>query len=175
MAVAFWNLVGAGVFGFLINPPVALYYMQGLNLTPVHGHTALFGVYGMLGLGLTLFCLRVLHPARKWKEGVLKYAFWCINLGLVFMVVLSMFPIGILQAEASIKYGTWYARSAEFLQTGPMQALRWMRVPGDVLFALGAALLGWFVLGLLTGHSFEEEHDAAPGTADTRQRELAAR
>ena len=58
VSVAFWNLVGAGLFGFLINPPISLYYVQGLNLTPVHGHTALFGVYGMLGLGLTLFCLR---------------------------------------------------------------------------------------------------------------------
>ena len=58
VAVAFWNFVGAGLFGFFINPPVALYYMQGLNTTPVHGHTALFGVYGMLGLGLMLFCLR---------------------------------------------------------------------------------------------------------------------
>jgi nitric oxide reductase subunit B len=33
----------AGLFGFLINPPLPLYYMQGLNLTPLHGHTALFG------------------------------------------------------------------------------------------------------------------------------------
>jgi len=157
VAVAFWNLVGAGLFGFLINPPIALYYMQGLNLTPVHGHTALFGVYGMLGLGLTLFCLRVLRPERVWKQGALKAAFWLINLGLVFMVVLSMFPIGIMQAWASIEQGTWYARSAEFLQTPTMQMLRWMRVPGDVLFALGAALLGWFVLGLLTGRSFQSE------------------
>ncbi len=155
VAVAFWNLVGAGIFGFLINPPIALYYMQGLNLTPVHGHTALFGVYGMLGLGLTLFCLRVLQPKRPWKEGILKSSFWCINLGLVFMVVLSMFPIGIMQAWASIERGTWYARSAEFLQSPVMQTLRWMRVPGDILFAVGAAILGWFVLGLLTGHSYQ--------------------
>jgi nitric oxide reductase subunit B len=154
VAVAFWNLVGAGVFGFLINPPIALYFMQGLNLTPVHGHTALFGVYGMLGLGLTLFCLRVLQPGRQWKEGTLKVAFWCINIGLVFMVVLSMLPIGIMQAMASIDHGTWYARSAEFMQTPAMEILRWMRVPGDILFATGAALMGWFVLGLLTGHSF---------------------
>ncbi len=159
VAVAFWNLVGAGLFGFLINPPIALYYMQGLNLTPVHGHTALFGVYGMLGLGLTLFCLRVMQPGRRWKEGILKASFWLINLGLVFMVVLSMLPIGLLQAWASIERGTWYARSSEFLQAGPMQTLRWMRVPGDILFALGAALLGWFVLGLFTGHSFEDEGD----------------
>ena len=156
VAVAFWNMVGAGLFGFLINPPVALYYMQGLNLTPVHGHTALFGVYGMLGLGLTLFCLRAIRPGVQWKELPLKSAFWLINLGLSFMVVLSMFPIGILQAVASIQRGTWYARSAEFLQTPSMQTLRWMRVPGDVLFAAGAAILGLFVVGLLTGHSYQK-------------------
>lgn len=172
VAVAVWNLVGAGLFGFLINPPVALYYMQGLNLTPVHGHTALFGVYGMLGLGLTLFCLRVLQPGRVWKEGILKASFWSINLGLVFMVVLSMFPIGIMQAWASIERGTWYARSAEFLQSPTMQTLRWMRVPGDVLFAAGAALLGWFVLGLLTGHSYQA-HRPSP-LAKKEKRELEA-
>jgi len=171
VAVAFWNLVGAGLFGFLINPPVALYYMQGLNLTPVHGHTALFGVYGMLGLGLTLFCLRILQPGRIWKEGILKSSFWCINLGLVFMVILSMFPIGIMQAWASIERGTWYARSAEFLQTPVMQSLRWMRVPGDVLFAAGAALLGWFVLGLLTGHSYQTETSIP--VAKEKERELS--
>ncbi len=121
VAVAFWNMVGAGLFGFLINPPVALYYMQGLNLTPLHGHTALFGVYGMLGLGLTLFCLRAIRPGVQWKERPLKLAFWMINIGLTFMVVLSMLPIGILQALASIQQGTWYARSAEFLQTPSMQ------------------------------------------------------
>jgi nitric oxide reductase subunit B len=108
----------------------------------------------MLGLGLTLFCLRALQPGRVWKEGILKASFWSINLGLVFMVVRSMFPIGIMQAWASIERGTWYARSAEFLQSPVMQTLRWMRMPGDILFAAGAVLLGWFVLGLLTGHSY---------------------
>ena len=157
VAVAFRNLVGAGLFGFLINPPVALYYMQGLNTTPVHGHTALFGVYGMLGLGLTLFCLRALNPRRKWKQGAVKLSFWSLNLGLTFMVLLSMLPVGLLQAWASIERGTWYARSAEFMQSGTMNALRWMRVPGDILFALGAGLFAWFVLGLLTGHSYEKE------------------
>jgi nitric oxide reductase subunit B len=174
VAVAFWNMVGAGLFGFLINPPVALYYMQGLNLTPVHGHTALFGVYGMLGLGLTLFCLRALKPKQIWKQGILNLSFWSLNLGLVFMVVLSMFPIGILQALASIQHGTWYARSAEFMQSGSMQALRWMRVPGDVLFALGAALFGWFVLGLLTGHSFQKENKADKPAKGEEELELLA-
>jgi nitric oxide reductase subunit B len=157
VAVAFWNLVGAGLFGFLINPPIALYYIQGLNLTPVHGHTALFGVYGMLGLGLTLFCLRALNPGRRWKQGPLKICFWSLNLGLSLMVILSMLPVGLLQAWASIERGTWYARSAEFMQSSVMQNLRWMRVPGDILFFIGAASFAWFVLGLLTGHSYMGE------------------
>jgi nitric oxide reductase subunit B len=145
--------------------------MQGLNLTPVHGHTALFGVYGMLGLGLTLFCMRAVRPALKWKERPLKLAFWMLNAGLVFMVVLSMLPIGIAQALASIQQGTWYARSAEFLQTPGMQMLRWMRVPGDVLFAAGAAVLGLFVVGLLTGHSYEK---GASSAAKVEERILVA-
>jgi nitric oxide reductase subunit B len=156
VSVAFWNLVGAGLFGFLINPPVALYYMQGLNTTPVHGHTALFGVYGMLGLGLTLFCLRAMGAAKPWKQRPLKLSFWFLNLGLVFMVILSMLPVGLLQAWASIQQGTWYARSADFMQSGQMQTLHWMRVPGDILFATGALLFAWFILGLLTGHSYED-------------------
>ena len=159
VAVAFWNMVGAGIFGFLINPPVALYYMQGLNLTPLHGHTALFGVYGMLGLGLTLFCMRAIRPGVPWRELPLKWAFWLLNIGLAMMAMLSMFPIGILQTIASIQQGTWYARSAEFLQTPLMQTLRWMRVPGDVLFAAGCVILGLFIFGLLTGHSY-----AKPGS-----------
>jgi nitric oxide reductase subunit B len=160
VAVAFWNFVGAGLFGFLINPPVSLYYMQGLNTTPVHGHTALFGVYGMLGLGLMLFCLRALNPQRAWRDKPLSLAFWSLNLGLTAMMVFSVLPIGILQGLASIQYGTWYARSAEFLQSGFLNNIRWSRAIGDSIFAFGALVLAWFVLGLLTGHSYTEPEDA---------------
>jgi nitric oxide reductase subunit B len=155
VAVAFWNFVGAGLFGFFINPPIALYYMQGLNTTPVHGHTALFGVYGMLGLGLMLFCLRALRPGHAWRERPIAAAFWLINGGLSAMVLFSLLPIGLLQGWAAVERGTWYARSADFLQTAPMNTLRWARVFGDSLFALGALVLGLFVLGLWTGHSYD--------------------
>ncbi len=110
VAVAFWNMVGAGLFGFMINPPIALYYMQGLNTTPLHGHAALFGVYGMLGIGLMLMCLRVLIPAREWKDGLLKCSFWALNGGLMAMCVLSLLPVGLLQTKASVETGYWYAR-----------------------------------------------------------------
>lgn len=160
VAVAFWNLVGAGLFGFLINPPIALYYMQGLNTTPVHAHAALFGVYGMLGIGLMLFCLKGLVAHREWRTGPLSYAFWSINVGLALMVLLSLIPVGLLQTWASVETGMWYARSAEFLQTPIMKFLRWMRVVGDSVFATGVLSLGWFVVGLKTGWSFRSVRDA---------------
>ena len=154
ISVAFWNMVGAGLFGFMINPPIALYYMQGLNTTPLHGHAALFGVYGMLGIGLMLLCLRVLIPEREWKDGLLRFSFWSLNIGLMTMCVLSLLPVGLLQTKASVEHSYWYARSSEFMQTDLMETLRWMRVPGDTVFFIGAVTLVIFVAGLKTGHSF---------------------
>ncbi|MCU0305852.1 MAG: nitric-oxide reductase large subunit [Thermoanaerobaculales bacterium] len=156
VAVAFWNLVGAGIFGFLINPPIALYYMQGLNTTPVHGHTALFGVYGMLGIGLMLFVLRGLAAREAWNETWIRVAFWSINIGLALMVLISVLPVGFAQTVASVEHGLWYARSAEFMQQPYLQTLRWLRVIGDTIFAVGALALAWFVAGLKTGWSLRK-------------------
>jgi nitric oxide reductase subunit B len=148
LAVSFWNLVGAGLFGFLINPPLSLYYMQGLNLTPLHGHTALFGVYGMLGIALVLFCLRGLRARQVWNIGVLRVSFWSLNIGLAMMGLLTLLPLGTMQLLAAIEHGYWYARSAEFMQKPVVDLLVWMRVPGDVVFSIGAIALVWFVLRL---------------------------
>ena len=159
IAVAFWNLVGAGIFGFVINPPIALYYMQGLNTTPLHAHTALFGVYGMLGIGLMLFVLKGLAARNVWKEGTIKFAFWSINIGLALMALLSLLPIGLYQTWASVEFGFWYSRSAEFMQEPVMEVLRWLRVIGDTIFAVGILALGWFVIGLKTGWSVKDQVD----------------
>ena len=122
--------------------------MQGLNLTPLHGHTALFGVYGMLGLGLMLFCLRGLRSGQDWNPSLLRGSFWTMNIGLALMALLTLLPLGVLQLRAAIEHGYWYARSAEFMNQGIVHLLIWMRVPGDTLFAVGAALLGLFVARL---------------------------
>jgi len=145
VAVAFWNMVGAGLFGFMINPPIALYFMQGLNTTPLHGHAALFGVYGMLGIGLMLVCLRAMGAQLEWRESWLRFAFWGMNAGLFLMCVGSLLPVGLAQTWASVDQGYWYARSSEFLGSPLMQRLRWMRVPGDTVFAIGAVVLVAFV------------------------------
>jgi nitric oxide reductase subunit B len=156
ISVSFWNLVGAGLFGFLINPPIALYYMQGLNTTPVHGHAALFGVFGMLAIGLMLFVLKGLTIKYVWKTSLLKIAFWTINGGLMLMLLISMLPIGVLQTIASINHGMWYARSAEFMQDPTIQTLRWLRIFGDVVFSVGSVALALFVVGLKTGWSIDK-------------------
>jgi nitric oxide reductase subunit B len=146
IAVLVWNLIGAGLLGFLINPPLALYYMQGLNTTPTHGHAALFGVYGMLGLGLILFCMRGLTDPARWNDRLLSTSFWCLNIGLAMMVFLSLLPQGLWQAYASFAYDYAFARSAEVIQGPVMQALVWARVPGDLVFSVGVAAFAIFVL-----------------------------
>jgi len=152
IAVGFWNVVGAGLLGFSINTPIALYYMQGLNMTAAHGHAALFGVYGMLGIGLMLFCLRGLSERAAWSDKLLRPMFWALNVGLAMMVFISLVPAGIYQAWASISRGLWFARSPEVIHSRFMETLVWLRVPGDVVFSIGVVLLALFALRLLAGN-----------------------
>jgi nitric oxide reductase subunit B len=151
VAVGFWNTLGAGVLGFAINPPASLYYVQGLNMTAAHGHAALFGVYGMLGIGLMLFCLRGLYARHLHADRLLKPAFWGLNIGLAMMVFMSLLPAGIYQAWASIDKGMWFARSPEIVHSKVMEMLVWLRVPGDIVFAAGALMLAVYALRLLRG------------------------
>lgn len=151
VAVSFWNLLGAGVFGFLINTPIALYFMQGLNLTPLHGHTALFGVYGMLGIGLMLFSIRGLRDDYEWSEGLLKTSFWAFNIGLMLMALVTLLPMGTIQVLAAFEKGYWFARSAEFMSKPIFDLLVWMRMPGDLIFAIGALVLSLFITRLWIG------------------------
>lgn len=148
LSVAFWNFLGAGIFGFIINPPIALYYMQGLNTTPVHGHAALFGVYGMLGIGLILFVLRSMYRKHKWNDKLISFTFWTLNIGLLLMVVLSLLPVGLMQTVASVKEGMWWARSAEFMQQPLLNVFKWLRTIGDTIFAIGSIALFLFVYQL---------------------------
>ena len=150
VAVAFWNMLGAGVFGFMINPPISLYYIQGLNTTPVHAHAALFGVYGFLALGFTLLVLRYIRPQLVFSERLMKTGFWWLNAGLVLMMFTSLLPIGLFQFHASVSEGLWYARGETFMQQPFIQTLRWVRTFGDVVFIVGAVAIAWqvVILGL---------------------------
>ena len=149
VAVAFWNMFGAGVFGFMINPPISLYYVQGLNTTAVHAHAALLGVYGFLALGFVLLIMRYLRPNTSFDNKLMKIGFWSLNGGIVLMIATSLLPVGIIQAHASISEGLWLARSEGFMQQGFLETLRWIRTFGDVVFIVGALCVFWPVCRLL--------------------------
>lgn len=151
IATCVWNLVGAGVFGFLINPPIVLYYSQGINTTPIHAHSALYGVYGSLAIALMLFALREITPDRAWDEKNLNFSFWWINSGLVVMMVFGLIPNGFYQLVQSVNHGTWYARSAEVISSPWMQWTVWLRIPGDIIFTVGALMLVLCVVKALVG------------------------
>ena len=165
VAVAFWNLLGAGVFGFMINPPLSLYYIQGLNTTATHAHAALFGVYGMLGIGLLLFCFRGMSRREAWSDKLLSWTFWLLNGGLALMVFLSLLPVGVIQAFASIEHGVWYARSPAVIHSPIVEMLVWMRMPGDVMFSIGALTLAIFAGRLVIG-AMKPAPVSVPGSTD---------
>ncbi len=146
MAVGVWNFVGAGVFGFLINLPVVSYFEIGTTLTANHGHAAMFGVFGMLGLAVLVFCLRAMQSDETWRgtEKFVRVGFWGVNVGLGLMVVLDLFPGGVIQLWDVVANGYWHARRPEFLMTGLFHKLEWIRLAGDTVFiVLGAAPIAW--------------------------------
>ncbi len=142
MAVGVWNFVGAGIFGFLINLPIVSYFEVGTVLTPNHGHAALFGVFGMLALAVVVFGLRALASEAAWAraERLVRFGFWGVNVGLGLMIVLDLFPAGVLQLWDSIANGYWHARQPAFTMTGPFHALEWVRLAGDSVFLVAGVV-----------------------------------
>ncbi len=140
VSVGFWNFLGAGIFGFLINLPIVSYYEIGTALTANHGHAAMMGVYGMLALGLALFCLRYLIPAERWPERWARISFWSTNIGLAWMCFATLLPLGIIQLYKSVNSGYFEAREAKFLTNDTNALLEWLRLPGDLLFIIGGAV-----------------------------------
>ena len=139
-SVGFWNFLGAGIFGFLINLPIVSYYEIGTALTTNHGHAAMMGVYGMLAVGLSLFCLRYLVPEESWSDRAAKISFWSLNIGLLWMVFATLFPLGVFQLYHSVEYGYFDARTLKFISEHTNSLIEWLRFPGDALFIIGGVL-----------------------------------
>jgi len=139
-SVGFWNFLGAGIFGFLINLPIVSYYEIGTALTANHGHAAMMGVYGMLAVGLSLFCLRYLVPEGSWSDRAAKISFWSLNIGLLWMVFATLFPLGVFQLYHSVEYGYFDARTLKFISEHTNSLIEWLRFPGDALFIIGGVL-----------------------------------
>ena len=140
MAVGFWNFVGAGIFGFLINMPVVSYFEAGTILTLNHGHAALLGAFGMLAMALVVLGLRHVLTDEQWAvpEKFIKVSFWGLNVGLALMVITNLFPVGVLQIWDVLENGYWHARSLEFIGQDRIRLLEWASMPSHViLIALG--------------------------------------
>lgn len=140
IAVGFWNFLGAGVFGFLINTPIVSYYEHATYLTSNHGHAALMGVYGMLAVAAVLFCTRYLMKEDAWSNKLCAISFWSLNIGLMLMLLLNIFPAGVIQMLASYTHGFWFARSYGFIHSNQFQMFTWLRVIGDMTFVVGGIL-----------------------------------
>ena len=154
IAVGVWNFIGAGVFGFLINTPIVSYFEVGTTLTANHGHAAMFGVFGMLGLGVLVFCLRTMQSDAAWRstERYVRVGYWGLNAGLSLMILLDLFPAGVLQLWDVIANGYWHARRLDYSMTGAFHVLEWIRVVGDMVFlVLGALPIAWGALRSVVG------------------------
>jgi nitric oxide reductase subunit B len=178
-SVGFWNFLGAGIFGFLINLPIVSYYEIGTALTANHGHASMMGVYGMLAVGLALFCLRYIIPEQYWSDRAARISFWSLNIGLAWMVFATLFPLGVLQLYHSVAYGYFDARSLKFLSNPTNTFIEWLRLPGDALFIIGGTLpilyLCWLGIRHMSSDLVHEEPEGVLFTevlapAERRQR-----
>ncbi|MFQ5514025.1 MAG: nitric-oxide reductase large subunit [Myxococcota bacterium] len=145
LAVNFWNIFGAGVFGSLINLPIVNYYEHATYLTGNHAHAAMFGVKGNIALGGMLFCAQHLCRKGAWNEKLIRTVFWSLNGGVALMMFLDLFPVGLYQIMIVFREGLWFARSQEILQGPVWTILTYFRSIGGTLFAVGGVLpLIWF-------------------------------
>lgn len=181
VAVGFWNFLGAGIFGFLVNLPVVSYYEIGTALTANHAHAAMFGVYGMLAVALAMFAFRYVIPADKWPHKLARISFWGMNIGLAWMVFVTLLPLGVLQLFHSVNAGYFEARSLGYITKPGNALLEWLRLPGDLIVIVGGVLpfcwIAWTALRhFRSGETVEElpEHPlytsvtAGTESADTK-------
>jgi nitric oxide reductase subunit B len=171
VAVGFWNFLGAGIFGFLINLPIVSYYQIGTALTANHGHAALMGVYGMLAVGLAMFAFRYVIPADKWPEKWARLSFWGMNLGLAWMVFATLLPLGVLQLFHSVNDGYFEARSLGYITKPGNALIEWLRMPGDIILIVGGVLpfvyIAWTALRYFRSGSSAEELPEHPLYTET--------
>lgn len=152
VAVGFWNFVGAGIFGFLINLPIVSYWEIGTQFTANHAHAAMMGVYGMLAVGFFVFVARYFVPRDRGSELAMRMSFWGLNAGLAWMVVVNLFPIGALQLYDALANGYWHARSPAFFAQPAVHVFEWLRIVGDAAFiALGILPLVYLAARMVQG------------------------
>lgn len=182
IAVNFWNFLGAGVMGIIINLPIMNYFEHGSYLTINHAHAALMGVYGNISIAAMLFASRLLLKHNRWSERLISFSFWSINIGLMLMVVLDLFPAGAIQLKAIIENGLWYGRSEEFIGGTTFITLTWLRGIGASVFFFGGVIpLAWFMVTRWNGLKnasgkmvlLDQAEDDYPNQPEKEEEEIA--
>lgn len=179
VAVGFWNFLGAGIFGFLVNLPVVSYYEIGTALTANHAHAAMFGVYGMLAIALAMFAFRYVIPAEKWPYKLARLSFWGMNIGLAWMVFVTLLPLGVLQLFHSVNIGYFEARSLGYITKPGNSLLEWLRLPGDLMVIFAGALpfcwIAWTALRNFRSGTTTDELPENPLYTEVPAAETAAK
>ena len=170
IAVNFWNFFGAGVMGIIINLPIMNYFEHGTYLTINHAHAALMGVYGNISLAAFLFASRLLLKPGRWNTLLVRFSFWSINIGLMLMVVLDLFPAGAIQFKSVVEQGLWYGRSAAFIEGNTFLTFTWLRGIGASIFFFGGVIpLTWFVITRIRSMKVWKPEETATTSVPTEE------
>jgi nitric oxide reductase subunit B len=94
------------------------------------------GVFGMLAAALWVFALREVSSDENWKRigKFVSVSFWGLNIGLAGMLLITLFPSGIIQLADVVTNGYWHARSIAFTGSKSMNMFGWIRLPADFVF-----------------------------------------
>ncbi len=77
--------VGAGILGFTMTFALTNVWSHGTWVTPAHAHLALFGTFGMLGIGAAYYAVPLMRGLTDYDQRVGKLSFWLLFIGMLGM------------------------------------------------------------------------------------------
>jgi nitric oxide reductase subunit B len=77
------ELVGAGILGFVMTFAKTNVWSHGTWVTAGHGHLALFGTFGMLGIGAAYWIVPILRKVTNFDQRPGKLGFWLVFTGIL--------------------------------------------------------------------------------------------
>jgi nitric oxide reductase subunit B len=90
-------------------------------------------------------------------------SFWCLNIGLAWMLFINLFPVGLLQLSKILATSYWQGREPEFYTQPLVRFFEWLRLPGDALFITGILPVVYLAVRM-----FINRH--RPGTVDDEKK-----
>ncbi len=133
---------GAGVWGFMHTLSFVNYYSHGTQVTAAHGHLAFYGAYVMLNLAIITYAMPALRGLQPYNQQLNMWSFWIMTSAMAFMTFTLTFA-GVIQTHMQRVVGGY-----SFMDVQDQLALfYWMRLAAGTIFAIGAAMFVYAVLG----------------------------